>query len=528
MRGLCLTLGCCLLSACAPEDAPDLHEAVAPHALASAPGEPDTAAYDDRAHEHVCEVEADPRDGASYVFDQRAVHTYELTIDPDDLARIDKKPSNEEMVPATLRFEGRTIGPLGVRYKGSVGSFLAPCTAEAQLGRPPGPKVGKCAIKIAFDEVDDDARFYGLKKLNLHPMGRDDSMMRERLGYQLYRDMGIASPRTAHARVIINGKLEGLFLAVEQIDGQFTRSRFSDGGKGNLYKEVWPMYGDPAVYRAALETNKGKATDVDKMVRFRTAITAGPEQGLRWIDRDYMMRYLAVDRVIQNDDGMAHWYCNSVQGNNLWPLGNHNYYWYESQASERFWLVPWDLDSAFANHPRVHIVVKWSEIPKQASDCACRTGVGLPQRAPSCDALTASLAAREAEYEAAVARFLRGPFSAHLIHARLSRWAHQIAPFVDEAAGVLGAPDATTWRKRLDALRAVITSSRIHAGYDYSKEPLFPPLPPARAAQPRDAGVDAGAPARPTGLDAGDAMLGDAGAAPPRDVEAVPQPIAPP
>lgn len=497
------SLGSCLLISCVDE--PTVQDPAGQGSALSARDREDHDHDDDHHHRPHWDPEVDeaPDDEASYVFDPWKVRTYELVIDPVDLARIDRKPSAEETVPATLLFEGRTIGPLGVRYKGSVGSFLAPCTATDQLGVAPGPKVGKCAMKIAFDDVDKSARFYGLKKLNFHPMGRDPSMMRERLGYQLYRDMGIAAPRTMYARVFVNGKLEGLFLAVEQIDGEFTKSRFRDGGKGNLYKEVWPLYGDPAVYRKALETNKGAATDVGKMLRFRAAIAKGPDTGLSWLDQGYMMRYLAVDRVIQNDDGMAHWYCNAQQGNNLWPLGNHNYYWYESPTADRQWLVPWDLDSSFANHPRVHILTEWSVQPEEPTDCYCRARVGLPQRAPSCDRLTAALAGLASEYQKAVETFVRGPFSARVTNARLAFWAHQIAPHVAEAAGVLGAPDTAAWRTALDALRTIIADTRAHRGYDYSDEDPFPPLPPR---------PDAGAPRRDVGRDAGrDAGPTDAG-----------------
>jgi spore coat protein CotH len=115
-----------------------------------------------------------------------------------------------------------------VRYKGSVGGFLAPCTAAGSVGARPGPKTGKCSMKIDFDRVDPDARFYGLKKLNFHSMDRDPSMLRDRLGYSLFREFGVAAPRAMHARVLINGKLEGLHVVVEQIDGRFTDSRFSE------------------------------------------------------------------------------------------------------------------------------------------------------------------------------------------------------------------------------------------------------------------------------------------------------------
>ena len=46
--------------------------------------------------------------------------------------------------------------------------------------------------------------------------------------------------------------LERLFALVEEVDGRFARSRFSESGKGNVYKEVWPVHTSPTPYREAL------------------------------------------------------------------------------------------------------------------------------------------------------------------------------------------------------------------------------------------------------------------------------------
>lgn len=291
------------------------------------------------------EVIPEPDDEARALFDAPAVRTFEVELSPDDLAQIDAAPSAEQTVPARLRFDGRAYGDIGIRYKGSAGAFITPCTAATTPGSGRGAKVGKCSIKLDFAYRDDEARFYGLKKLNLHSMGRDPSFMREQLGYGLFRARGIAAPRSSYARLVINGKLEGLFLMVEQLDARFTRSRFSEGGNGNLYKEVWPLYPFPMPYRKALETNEGPTTDVDKIMTLAWTLRVAPERALDWLDLTYSLRYLAVDRAILNDDGALHWYCYVPQGANMGLFNNHNYYWYEAESAGRLWLVPWDLDA---------------------------------------------------------------------------------------------------------------------------------------------------------------------------------------
>jgi CotH kinase protein len=399
-------------------------------------------------------VLAEPVDEASYLFDPAVVRTYNLVIAPADLATIDQNPAAEQYVPATLEFEGKSYGPLAVRYKGSVGSFLYPCTVAIVPGDQPGSKIGKCSLKIDFNRTDPALRFFGLKALNLHGMGADKSQMRERLGYALFREAGVAAPRAMHARVLINGQLEGLFVAVEAIDGRFTRARFSEGGEGNLYKEVWPTRDDAAYYAAGLETNEVQA-DVTKMLAFRQSVAAGSPWS--YLDRDYTYRYLAVDRLIANDDGALHWYCQNRFGPQV-PLWNHNFYWYEASYAQRLWIVPWDLDTAFRAQEFVRISPSWNA----PGACLC---LGAPAQQPSmCDPLIAQWASAQADYDAAVDAFLSGAYAKAAVDQKLDTWHGQIAPFVSEAAGLKGAPSELEHELALAGLRSAIDQLRSSRG----------------------------------------------------------------
>jgi spore coat protein CotH len=403
-------------------------------------------------------VVTEPEDSARYIFDQSTLRTYNLNVAEADLATIDANPAAERTVPGMFEFEGHQYGPVGVRYKGSVGAFNPPCMAAG--GGRGGPKTGKCSIKVSFDYLDEDARFFELKKLNFHSMNRDGSFLRDRLGYSLFREMGIAAPRAVHARLLINGRLEGLFAVVEQIDGRFTRSRFSEGGKGNLYKEVWPIYDNPNVYLDALETNRQESPSIDRMMAFKRAVDEGAGAIPAWLDRDYMLRFIAVDRVTINDDGAFHFRCfPGGDGGGSMSI-NHNYYWYEAGRAQRFWLVPWDLDNTFDNRLLVHIASEWTA----PSDCTC-TGFG--QRAPSCDPLVQHFATWRADYDRVVDGFLETALSASNVDAKLVAWISQIEAAVEESAGLNGAPTADAWRQAVMELRSKIDMARTHRGYPY-------------------------------------------------------------
>ena len=61
---------------------------------------------------------------SDYIFDQDRLLTFELNLPAAALAAIDANPTAEEYVEGSLSFEGETINPVGIRYKGSIGAFV--------------------------------------------------------------------------------------------------------------------------------------------------------------------------------------------------------------------------------------------------------------------------------------------------------------------------------------------------------------------------------------------------------------------
>jgi hypothetical protein len=308
-----------------------------------------------------------------------------------------------------------------------------------------------------------------MKKLQFHAMNQDDSLMRERLGYALFNEMNVPTARTVHVRLLINGRLDGLYLLVEQVDGRFTRSRFTEGGKGNLYKEIWPKHDDPAAYIAALESNIHEDPTADKILAFKEAIESGGGVGAidGWLDLDYMMRYIAVDRTIANDDGIFNQWCTeTAMGRNPGVFGdpnahgNHNYYWYEEVDADRLWLIPWDLDHSFkCKDSLIRIRNPWNDSDPH---CECEN----LQMPPACDLLTQHWATLYDRYLEQVNVFLDGPFRKRNVNAKLERWAAQIDEAVREQEGAthngeqLGHPE---WQAHLDELREYISELRSEA-----------------------------------------------------------------
>ncbi|RLE17433.1 MAG: hypothetical protein DRJ50_14095, partial [Actinobacteria bacterium] len=370
-------------------------------------------------------------------------------------------------------FEGEEIGPIGVRYKGSIGAFLF-CTDGPNPFMPTGAKTcTKLSMKLKINWDGSDEEFYGVKKVQLHSQNLDDTKMHERLGYWMFREMGVPAPRSTHARVVINGEYVGLFALTEQIDGRFTRENFDDG-TGNLYKEVWPFdgSGNPRTedeFLDGLKTNEDEDPTTQIISGFAEEIAAAsPEEAIdviaEWADIDLLLRTFVVDRAIKNDDGALHWYC-------LPECNPHNFYWYEDPSSEQVFFIPWDLDNSFANHLNgstvggfTQIADPWGEVSHNCEPFPFGS-FNLPQRSAACGPLIGALGTLDAEFDQLRAELVAGPFSTESVNEQLAAWTAQIESSVSEAAELYDdAPSLEDWLTAVELLEGSLVDARLTDG----------------------------------------------------------------
>jgi len=414
----------------------------------------------------VAEV-AEPNRDIDYLFDQAKLHTFELDLTEADLAEIDGDPTAEEYVPGTLTFEGTTIS-VGIRYKGSVGAFVG-CLDGPNVFLPSGAKTcTKLSMKIKINWENGNDEFLGVRKLQFHTMNLDPSQLRERLGYWLFREMGVPSPRSTHARVVVNDEFVGLFALTENIDGRFTRANFGNG-TGNLYKEAWPLTPagrpqPPAVLLDSLRTNEDENPSAKRMLDFATEVAeAGdPETTAevveRWMDVETLMAQLAVDRTIRHDDGPFHWYC-------VGDCTPHNFFFYEDPVQDRVHLIPWDIDNAFENlgaqpNPVTPVANAFGEITAECRPFAFGA-LQILQRSAACDPLFAAWATLDTEFEDAVKRLHEGPLRAEVVDPLLDTWIAQIQEATVEAS--LNNDDAISvelWKAAIADLRDQLDKTR--------------------------------------------------------------------
>jgi len=182
-----------------------------------------------------------PKDELSAIYDSPLLQTFELKLSEENLEFLNSQPAAEKYVQGSMTFQERTYQSVGIRYKGSAGAWFG--CVETTRENPfdlSGPKTcPKLNIKVSFSKYSPDGRFMGVRKIQFHAMNKDPSMMREKLSYWLFNQMGVPAPRTAYVRLQLNGRYSGVYLMVENIDEAFVASRYADG-EGTLFKEVWP------------------------------------------------------------------------------------------------------------------------------------------------------------------------------------------------------------------------------------------------------------------------------------------------
>ncbi|MGV3524736.1 MAG: CotH kinase family protein [Candidatus Sericytochromatia bacterium] len=236
--------------------------------------------------------------------------------------------------PVTLRFEGQTWKYVGMRFKGN-------SSLRSSWGRSE-----KMPFRFDFDEFEDehpeinDQRFFGFKKLTLSSGFSDDSLIREKVAADIFREAGVPAAQTAFYRLYVDigdgqgSKYFGLYTMVEAPDTPMLQTQFSRDD-GNLYKPSGngAKFGTFDADSFPKKSNEDAADWSDVKAVF-SALHASRSDAAQWraglekvFDVDGFLNYLAVNTLIQNWD--------------TYGAMAHNYYLYHDADQKLHW-IPWD------------------------------------------------------------------------------------------------------------------------------------------------------------------------------------------
>ncbi|WP_181232967.1 CotH kinase family protein [Enhygromyxa salina] len=280
------------------------------------------------------------------LFDDTKVQRLDLTIAATDYADmrsdlVEAAASNNWdvdpiYVPADLKYDGKTWWQIGVRYKGN-----------SSLHSAVNQGIDKLSLRFKFDEYEQanpdllDQRFYGFKKMTFSNGFKDASLIRDKLGGDIFRAAGVPVARSAFVRIYVDvgdgPTYWGLYTMIEDPSNKMLDSQFADAG-GNLYKPDGEgarlqSFDEASMIKKSNE-ELGDYTDVQALI---SALNAG--SGEQWraeleavFDVEGFLLLLAANQSIVNWDSYG------------WMT--HNYYLYADPSDGLFKWIPWDLNES--------------------------------------------------------------------------------------------------------------------------------------------------------------------------------------
>jgi len=312
---------------------------------------------------------------------------------------------------ADVTVDGETVSGIGLRYKGN-GTFFEGFNAQ------------KLSFKLDFSEYQNDQKFRGLTKLNLHNCVTDPSMLREALSYELFREAGIPCPRVGFARVslAVPGEFEnkscGLYTVVEQVDTDFLKNRYgsSEGlllkpssfGIFRYFGEHWEDYVKPYVPQTdATPAQQRRVIDFARLLQQADDETFD-QQVEEFLDVDEFLRFLAVNVLLCNLD--------SFLG------GTQNHYVYLEPRSNKFQYLPWDMDHSFG-------AFGMEGTPQQRRNLSIDRPGGNRNRLIE---RVLRIPRHKKTYNAYLAKYLDSIFAEEKMHGQISTSAEFLRPLIHE------------------------------------------------------------------------------------------------
>ena len=254
-------------------------------------------------------------------------------------------PGDEYRWKGTLVYDGDVYDHIGFRARGGVWryamgknmwKFLFNRSHEFQARDQLGKKYPTKWKRLNFSSMIQQGNF----------RHRGEQGLFESVGFDLFAKAGVPAPRTHHLhfRIVENAKetnlfnnqygtdFQGLYLAIEQLDGRFLRSR--DMVEGNIYK----MERNTGLRSLGGELkNLGyypAVSNYDDLEAFKKDgyETRSNNEDTEWWRANFnLTNYYSYRSIVE----YIHHYDTGA---------GKNYYYYHDHVAGRWQILPWDLD----------------------------------------------------------------------------------------------------------------------------------------------------------------------------------------
>lgn len=250
------------------------------------------------------------------------IRMYSFFIHPGNIRELKSDLWCDEPVPAQLRM-GRTKMAVSIAYRG------------AHIRKYP-----KKSYMLVFERP---SIFHGAREVHLNAEYSDPSLMRSRLSFNFFRQLGVMVPDTNYCFIKINGLPEGLYLQLESVDDLFFQNRgltctsihyaIHDDANFSLMS---PIQNDvKKSLDSGYELKYGDSHATNELCQFILQINTIPRSDFggfiyEHANVDEYLRWLAGVVCTQNFDAFI-----------------QNYSLYRDGKSEKYGIIPWDFDATW-------------------------------------------------------------------------------------------------------------------------------------------------------------------------------------
>jgi spore coat protein H len=216
----------------------------------------------------------------------------------------------------------------------------------------------KKSFSIQFDSPKEF--IFGGTHMNLNAMYTDPSMMREKLSFDMFHELGLPAPRTKYFNVYVNGSFEGLYLHIERIDDHML-SHFGLNPSGTLVRDEFrhnqqlENIESSSIFSFDIQTVENKAEFLEQTTNYRN----DPDweafsELLDWVYHTEAGTDFA-NRIAERVDTQAFidWLIIHFLVADVDAFSDDYWMYLDSETDEAKWkLIPWDKDLSFGSHYR--------------------------------------------------------------------------------------------------------------------------------------------------------------------------------
>ncbi|MCP3762279.1 CotH kinase family protein [Domibacillus sp. A3M-37] len=248
------------------------------------------------------------------------IPSYFLIMEENDLNDLRSDIWSDHPVPAYLKVEN-TLYDIDIAYRGSY--------------------TRKFRKRSFWIEFVDPNRFSGARVIHLNAEYRDPSLMRNKLSFDFFQDLGVLSPQSQHINLTRNGSFKGVYLQLESVDDLFLEKRglpsgpifyaVNNNANFSLMRDEKRKESLLSGYRRVLGTESDDAFLHEFINKINTIpLSDFSDEIPRHLNINTFLCWFAGAVCTMNNDGFT-----------------HNYALYRNSETGLFEIIPWDYDATW-------------------------------------------------------------------------------------------------------------------------------------------------------------------------------------